>query len=119
MRSTAVTMGSSSGGRATGRISRQRDHALGEIDGQIAHALEIIGDLERGHDLANFLRRQVAVAQHAHGVIVDDHFHLVDAGFEQKDLVQGPVPCRRRCGPEARTSARLTLASTVRAMEIR
>ena len=79
-------MGSRSRGVSLDVHSRQGNHAFGDVDGEVADAFQVIGDFLGGHDAADFLVIQQAGAQHAHGVVVDQNFHLIDARLDQENL---------------------------------
>src|SRR6266481_691954 len=62
----------------------QGDHTLGEIHGEVADALEVIGDFQSSDDEAHFVVGKRTAAEQADGVLIDDNFHFVDAGLEEK-----------------------------------
>ena len=62
------------------------NHALGEIDGDVADAFQIIGNLQRGDDQAHFVFGKRAAAQQPNGVLVNHDFHFVDARLEQENF---------------------------------
>ena len=83
MARTAVVIGSSSA--ASERThSGERNGALAQIDGEIAHAFEVVVDFQCSDDQADVGFEQVALAQHADGVLVDQNFHFVDARLGEK-----------------------------------
>ena len=70
---------------AHGRALGQRDGALGDIGRVIADALDVAGDLEGGHDLAQVLRHRLAQRQHADRLVADLALELVDARIALHD----------------------------------
>ena len=83
--------------------------ALGDVLGVVADALEIGGDLERRHGLAQIDRHGLAQRQHPHGLLVDL------AAPARRSRVVGLDHLRRRARRRGCTSAsdrRLQLAST-------
>ncbi len=99
--------------------SRQRNHALGNVDGQVADALQVIGNFLGGDHAADFLVIQQPGSQHSNGMVVDQDFHFIDARLHQKYFAGKlcrPLP---DWGAAKRRGRYSTLLSTVRAMEIR
>ena len=64
----------------------QRDHALGEVHGDVADAFEVVGDFEGGDDQAHLVVGEGATAQQADSVLVDDDLHFVDAWLEKENF---------------------------------
>src|SRR5208282_4423918 len=64
----------------------ERNDALREIHGEVADALQIIRNFEGGNDQAHLVVRKRAAAEQPYGVFVDDNFHFIDAGLEQKNF---------------------------------
>ena len=64
----------------------ERNGALAQIDGEIAHAFEIVIDFQSGDDHADVGIEKIALAQHADGVLVDEDFHFVDAWLGEKNF---------------------------------
>ena len=52
--------------------------ALGDVLGEVADALEIVGDVDRGHDLAQILRHRLAAGDHADRLLLDLALRAVD-----------------------------------------
>ncbi len=62
------------------------DGAFAEVDGEIAHALEVVIDFQGGDDEADVSIEHFALAEHADGVLVNQDFHFVDARLGEEDL---------------------------------
>ena len=59
------------------------------LDGQIAHALQIGVDFERGDNQAQVGCHYLLGRQQVDGELVDFHLEFVDARFVPKDLLRG------------------------------
>src|SRR5689334_16887049 len=64
------------------------DHSLGKVYGEISDALEVIVQLQRGHNQSQFILWKRALAKQPYGVLVDNDFHLVDARLEEKHFTR-------------------------------
>ncbi len=62
------------------------DGAFAEVDGEIAHALEVVIYFQGGDDEADVGIEHFALAEHADGVLVNQDFHFVDAGLGEEDF---------------------------------
>ena len=60
------------------RFPHQGQGALGDVDGQIAHALQVVVDLDDGGDESQVARHGLEQGQHAGGQLVDLNLLLVD-----------------------------------------
>ena len=86
MDSTSSPMcGISISGFTTGS-SHQGQGPLRDVDRQVAHALQVVVDLDGGGDEAQIPRHGLVQRQQAGGEIVDLDLHLVDARFVPQDL---------------------------------
>ena len=56
----------------------ERDHALGDVLGEIADALEVVGDAQRADDLAQIDRHRLAARDGQHGLLLDLALQRVD-----------------------------------------
>jgi hypothetical protein len=76
------------------------DGAFAEIDGEVAHALEVVIYFEGGDDEADVGIEHFALAQHADGVLVDQDFHFIDARLGEEDFA-GETFVAFEQGPES------------------
>ena len=77
-------------GTGTGSVSRQRDGALGDVDGEVADALELVVDLDDGHDEAQVAGHRLVEREDLEALLLELDLVLVD------DEVGGDHPARRR-----------------------
>ena len=54
------------------------DDALGGVLGEVADALEVVGDMDRRHDLAEVAGHGLAFGDHEDGAVFDKALQLVD-----------------------------------------
>ena len=54
------------------------ERALGDVLGEIADALQVAGDLERGHDVAQVVGHRLAAGDHQDGLLLELALQAVD-----------------------------------------
>ena len=70
-------------------VAGQR-HPLGDVLGEVADALEVVGDPQRAHDLAQVDRHRLAARDGEHGLVLDLTLQDVDPGVGLDHLL-GPL----------------------------
>src|SRR5689334_16036723 len=60
------------------------NYALGKIHGDVADALEVVGDFQGGDNQSHFVISKRTAPEQADGVLINDNFHFVDARLEEK-----------------------------------
>ena len=68
------------------RIARNHQRPLGHVLGQIADALQIGRNLQRGQRLAQIERQRLAQRQQAHHLLLDVEFKLIDVRVQRHGL---------------------------------
>jgi hypothetical protein len=69
------------------RVAKDAQRALGDIDGLIADALEIVIDARNGQYEAEIDSHELMQGEELHNAIVDFHLELVDGVFFRKDAL--------------------------------
>ncbi len=59
---------------------REKQHPFGDVLGQVAHPLQIVIDLQHGHDEAQVGRHRLIEGQRLEHLLFDVDFHAVDFG---------------------------------------
>ena len=67
-----------------GNSAWQRDHPLGDILGEIADPLEIVGDPQRADDIAQIDRHRLPPGDGQHRLFLDLALQRVDGGVGQR-----------------------------------
>ena len=61
-------------------LAVERQHALGDVLGEVADPLEVVGDPQRADDLAQVDRHRLAAGDGEHGLFLDLALQRVDGG---------------------------------------
>ena len=82
-----------------GRVGRgaERDHALGDVLGEVADALEIVRDAQRADDLAQVDRHRLAPRDGEDRALLDLALQIVDGRIERDHALR-----ERRIAPRQR-----------------
>ena len=67
-----------SGSGAIGRLPGELLHRLGDVDGMIADALDVVGDLQRGGEHAEVARHRLLQGEEVDDLLLDLHLERVD-----------------------------------------
>jgi hypothetical protein len=65
------------------KVAGDRRHALGDVLGEVADPLEVVGQAQRAHDLAQIDRHGLAARDGEHGFFLDLALQGVDAGVDR------------------------------------
>ena len=102
-------------------VAGQRHHALGDVLGEIADALEVVGDAQRADDLAQVDRHRLAAGDGEHGLVLDLTLQRVDLGVGADHLLGqlGVAPGERVDRSAICFSARPPISATMRVSSCR
>jgi hypothetical protein len=64
-------------------VAGDRSHALGDVRGEVADPLEVVGQAQRAHDLAQIDRHGLAARDGEHGLFLDLALQGVDGGIDR------------------------------------
>ena len=67
--------------------SAMASDALGDVLGQVADALQVAGDAQRGHDVAQVVGHRLAARDHGDHLLLDLALELVDLAVAHHDLL--------------------------------
>jgi hypothetical protein len=63
------------------KLAVERQHALADVLGEVADALEVVGDPQRAHDLPQIDRHGLPAGDGQHGLFLDFLLQRIDAGI--------------------------------------